>query len=197
MTNKPSALTTLDHLNHYYWLKCELIAYCKNHQLPTQGSKVSLIERIKVYLTTGQCVAHKPIKNNKARDSHHHLTNETLVINYHNDTATREFFVEKLGTSFKFNQYLRQFTNPLNIITNMTYGDLVVGWRSFEDNKACSSTNHVIAPQFEYNQFIKDYFLNESSATLASAISAWKKLTTNRGPRTYKAFKALARHHTD
>ena len=186
MTNKPFEITSSDDLQNYYWMKSDLIMFCKKHGLPTQGAKSDLIERIGVYLSTGHRMSYKLINKQGERDSLKCITKNTFVKNYNNDAKTRRFFVEHLGEKFKFNSYLRQFTDPGNIQPNMTYGDIVDGWISFEKNRKNSSENYVIPPQFEYNQFIKDYFKYEKGATLNMAISAWKTLISKRGPRTYK-----------
>ncbi len=189
MTNKPFEITLSDDLRNYYWMKSDLMMFCKKHALPTQGAKSDLIERIEAYLSTGHRMSYKSIKKQGGRDSLRFITKNTPVKNYNNDAETRSFFVEHLGEKFKFNAYLRQFTNNNNIRPNMTYGDLIAGWISFENSRKNSSENHVIPPQFEYNQFIKDYFKHEKKATLNMAISAWKTVISKKGSRTYEQFK--------
>jgi hypothetical protein len=189
MANRPAKITSIDNLQNYYWKKSDLIRFCKNHLLPTQGAKSDLIERIGLYLSTGNLATYKAINKQGKKDSSNCITKYTVVKNYNNDAETRKFFIEHLGATFKFNAYLRQFSDPSNIRPNMTYGDLIDGWISFENNRKKPSEKHVIASQFEYNQFMRDYFTYEKGATLAAAISAWKTLVSKRGPRTYKQFK--------
>lgn len=170
-------------------MKSNLIAFCKQHGLQPQGSKFDLIERIKTYLSTGHRMAYKPISKPVEKDSAKAITKNTLVKNYYNDSETRKFFIELIGKKFKFNAYLRQFTDPVNILPNMTYGDLIERWVAFENSRKNLHGNHAISPQFEYNQFIKDYFEHNKGATLGTAISAWKTLISKKGPRTYEQFK--------
>lgn len=188
MTDKPAKITSISDLYDYYWMKSDLIKFCRNHDLSLQGAKLDLIKRIEFYLSSGQRIVSKPISKGK-KDSLSHIAKNTLVKNYNNDAETRKFFIKHLGDKFKFNAYLRQFTNPDNIQPGMTYGDLIDGWIEFERNKSNSNGSHLIPPQFEYNQFIKDYFKNEKGATLKTAISAWKMIISKKGPRTYKQFK--------
>ncbi len=75
----------------------------------------------------------------------------------------------------------------------MTYGELIEGWVSYENSRKNSAANHIIQPQFEYNQFVKDYFKYEKGATLNKAISAWKILISKKGSRTYEQFKKMQR----
>lgn len=189
MTDRPFEIISLDDLQNYYWTKSDLMQFCKNHGLSIQGAKSDLIKKIEIYLTNGNRINYVPVKKQKEKDSLNQITKNTLVKNYNNDAETRKFFVEHLGKKFKFNAYLRQFTNPSNIDLNMTYDDLVNGWISFEKSRKSLSKKNIIPSQFEYNQFIKDYFSNEKSATLKSAISAWKILVSKKGPRTYEQFK--------
>jgi SAP domain-containing new25 len=188
MPNKPSVISSPDDVQNYYWMKTDLIAFCKQHGLQTQGAKFDLMERIKTYLSTGHRIAYQAIKKPTEKDSSKSITENTLVKNYSNDAETRSFFVENIGKKFKFNAYLRQFTNPGNILPNMTYGDLIEGWISFEAEKN-SNKNHAIPLQFEYNRFIKDFFAHEKDSTLEMAISAWKTLSSKKGQRTYEQFK--------
>jgi hypothetical protein len=189
MTDKPSTISTPDDLQHYYWKKGDLISFCKSHLLPTQGAKADLTERIRIYLSTGDRISYQTRKKQKMRDSSTTLTKNTMVKNYNNDAETRKFFVEHLGKKFKFNEYLRQFTKAEKIQPNMTYGDLIDGWIAFENTR--KDLNATIAPQFEYNQFIRDFFAHEKGATLAKAISGWKAIINKKGPRTYKFFKDM------
>lgn len=189
MINKPTSITLSDDLQNYYWVKSDLIAFCKQHGLPTQGAKFDLVERIRTYLSTGHRMHSKRISKAVDKDSLKCITKNTPIKNYNNDAETRRFFVKHIGEKFKFNAYLRQFTDPANILPNMTYNDLIEGWISFEKNRKNPNKNQIIAPQFEYNQFIRDYFNNEKGATLSAAISAWKTLVSKKGPCTYKQFK--------
>jgi hypothetical protein len=49
MNDKPSKITTSDDLLNYYWEKSDLILFCKNHRLPTQGAKAENIQRNMTY----------------------------------------------------------------------------------------------------------------------------------------------------
>lgn len=187
-TLRGTAINSIEDLQEFYWKKSELIAFCKKNSLPTNGVKSDIISRIKDFLETGNITSN--ISNNshkvKLRDSASELTVNTPVINYFNDAITRQFFISKIGNNFKFNSYLRQFTKKENITPGMTYGDLVDGWYSYEKHQ--KSTDKQIPKQFEYNQFIKDYFNNQTNGTLEQAIEAWKYTKVRKGPNTYKQY---------
>ncbi len=186
---KPSKIKTLNDLHDFYWLKSILIKFCSEHQLSIQGSKFDLIKRIEIFLSTGISENYKSIKKSENRDSIHTITRNTRVINYNNDALTRNFFVSEVGLKFKFNDYLRQFTRNENITPGLTYGELVKGWIIFENNKKSNTDSNGVSKQFEYNQFIKDYFNNEKNGTLKKAIAVWKSVISYNGPNTYSYFK--------
>lgn len=118
------------------------------------------------------------------------------MVNYKNDAKTRDFFVSQIGAHFHFTSYLRQFTNTDNITPNLTYGDLVDGWLEEEAKNKGFPDNKKIGEQFEYNQFIRDFFANEKEKSLTDAIKAWKLVTSVEGENTYRAFKYKKLHMT-
>ncbi len=188
-TIRPPSITTTSELNEFYWLKTELIECCQKHKLSAHGAKSDLTRRILTFLTTGTKTKHLSVKKTGRKDSLNQITKQTLVSNYNNDAKTRSFFVSQLGNKFKFNSYLRQFSNEANIKPKMTYGDLVDGWILFEEKRRNAKTRKIIPKQFEHNQFIKDYFSNEENGTLKKAINAWKFIKSRNGPNTYVQFK--------
>ena len=120
MEQKPKLTQSisLGAFKNHYWLKIELIAFCKDNDLSTAGSKQEISHRIETFITTGRKI--KPLLNSSphARDSLLPITFDTPVVNYKNDAATRQFFVEHIGQHFRFDAFLRQFTNK-NIITKV------------------------------------------------------------------------------
>jgi hypothetical protein len=53
-----------------------------------------------------------------------------------------------------------------------------------------------IGKQFEYNQFTRDFFLNEKGKSQADAIQAWKIVKTQPGPKTYEHYRILCQRET-
>lgn len=181
---------SLTDFKNQYWLKLELVSFCKNNQLSTYGSKSELIQRIEAFITTGckiKLIISKPVT---LRDSQQSIKVDTPVINYKNDAATRKFFIEQIGKHFRFNAYLRQFTNKNNITIGLTYGDLVDGWLDEESKQNDPNYQSIIDKQFEYNQFTRDFFANEKGKSQSDAIQAWKFLKTLSGKKTYAHYKS-------
>ncbi|HEX4044071.1 MAG TPA: DUF6434 domain-containing protein [Gammaproteobacteria bacterium] len=194
MERKPNLnkIISIDHFKNWYWLKVELINFCKKHDLSTVGSKQELVQRITLFLITGNKI--EPTSASKAnghRDSQQFITRNTLVANYKNDAATRKFFIDQIGKHFRFDAYLRQFTNKNNITKKLTYGDLVDGWLIEESRRKDPAYQSNIGKQFEYNQFIRDFFANEKGKSRSDAIKAWEIIKTAPGCKTYIHYKSI------
>ena len=194
INHKPLKISNSNDLHDYYWLKTELVEFCLNNKISASGSKCDLINRIDIFFSAAGIIPASTVrKNHSVKDSQNKITVSTLVKNYSNDAKTRAFFEDHIGDTFKFNAFLRQFTKKENIKEGMTYGDLVKGWQDFENAKKHSKAIKNIPKQFEYNQFIQDYFKNEKNTTFKKAVLAWQVIKQQKGARTYKAYKKFVR----
>lgn len=183
-----------DFKNHY-WLRTELAKFCKANGLSTVGLKQELVLRIEAFIITGYKIKPK-INKPVARDSYQPIKINTFVKNYNNDAVTRQFFVKHIGGHFHFNAYLRQFTNKNNIMPGLTYGDLVKGWLTEESKRANPHYKSSIDKQFEYNQFVREFFANEKGKSHADVIKAWKIVKALYGEKTYAHYKATLSKHS-
>jgi len=176
----------------FYWEKKELLAFCVENKIPAQGTKLELSDRVEYFLNTGaiQPVRDK-IKGAWSRASAKAITLETPVINYKSDLVTKEFFVAQLGAKFKFNNYLRQFAKTPNMDGSLTYGDLAQGYLSFEANKKSAPQKALIAKQFQFNQFQRDFYACEKGKTRQQFLDAWKLVRSIAGPATYDQYLSI------
>lgn len=129
--------------------------------------------------------------NNKAGDSDKPIACNTHVIKFKCDAATRNFFVKQVGHRFHFTDYLRQFIQSKNMSDKITYGDLVKGWLAEESRRKNPNYKNIIGGQFKYNQFIRDFFLNEKGKTIRGAIKAWKMVRKVNGQETYCYYQSI------
>jgi hypothetical protein len=180
-----------DVFKNHYWLKVELIVFCKDNDLSTAGSKQEITHRIETFITTGRKIKPTPNSSANNRDSLQPITFDTPVVNYKNDATTRQFFVEHIGQHFRFDTFLRQFTNKNNITKGLTYGDLINGWLAEELKRNAPHYKSNIGEQFEYNQFTRDFFANEKEKSRSDAISAWKLMKATPGAKTYAHYKSI------
>lgn len=192
--SRPELNSALSHkfFMNFYWLKQELIKFCRNNKLLTTGSKIELTERIYQFLKTGNRITQTIKSASKALDSINGLKLDTPVINYKNDTITRQFFKKHIGNHFHFNSYLRKFTNK-KPIEKITYGDLINGWIAEEARKKAPNYKANIDKQFQYNQFIHDFFINEEHKTLQDAIKAWNLVKAVSGNSTYEHYRSITK----
>lgn len=174
----------------FYWLKQELIEFCRKNQLLMTGSKNELTERISHFLKTGKQNNHVSKQSSNGLDSDNDLTFDTPVINYKNDAKTGQFFKKHIGQHFHFNAYLRQFAKE-RPLEKLTYGDLIKGWIVAESLKKDPNYKTTIDKQFQYNQFIRDFFTHEKGKTQLEAINAWHLVKAKPGPCTYEYYKWL------
>ena len=161
----------------YYYLKAELIDFCRSQNLSTKGSKLEITNRIIVYLDTG---SHQmPIAKKKPIKIHEDITLDTIIEkNFVCSQKHRAFFQQHIGQSFSFHV---AFQNWLKTNAGKTYRDAIDAYHQLLAFKKKQKTN--IDPQFEYNTYIRDFFANNKGKTLDDAILCWK----------YK--KSLPGHH--
>ena len=156
----------------YYWLKADLIVFCRENGLPTTGSKGQLTERIKIYLHTGQIV--KPKRSSRARVAKKMPTTFTLETligdNWRCSQELRAFFEAEIGPTFHFNKFMRDFIRRDGC--GQSLQTAIDGWQ-LEKQKPKGTSQ--IEPQFEYNRHMRDYFLQNKGATREEAIRAWKE----------------------
>lgn len=162
-----------------YWLKEELVVFCRNHNIMTSGSKLQLTQRIRRFLMNLPLdEVTTPIKKLKANKDE--LTLENLISkNYSNDELHRAFFIRVIGKNFKFNV---QFMNWIKKNKGKsTYSDAVNIWLKI-DKERKSGKKNVIGKQFEYNRYMRAFFNANPTFSRADCIKCWnykKKIPGN------------------
>jgi hypothetical protein len=191
-----NSTTNVKIFKKFYWTKQELIAFCKSNRLQVKGGKIELSHRIESFLATGK-IEKSPLKIRRQGkwDSEQRITRKTPVVNYKNDTKTKLFFVEAIGSHFHFNAYLRQFSKIPNINCNLTYGDLVDGWRKSEADKKSLKLKPLIEKQFQFNQFQRDFYAAEKGKTRKQMIEAWKMVRSVPGAATYAHYLLVIKNY--
>lgn len=167
----------------YYWLKEELVKFCKDYKLPTSGSKEEITQRIYEYLKTGEIL--KPSKKYHSKSSSEiiPLTLDTLIPEgYKNDERHRAFFKKEIGGHFKFNV---PFMNWMKSHAGKTYSDAVNEWNSiYEEKKQGKKTK--ISSQFQYNQYTRDFYSANPDAKRDDVITCWKYKRSLPGHNRYE-----------
>ncbi|MFT8870737.1 MAG: DUF6434 domain-containing protein [Sporolactobacillus sp.] len=171
---------------NYYWLKNELQTFCRQHGLRISGSKVEISNRIELFLTTGQ-----PIQSGTKRaprpvdPAKNTLSLETVIApNHRCSQEEREFFKTVINPTFHFSTFIQNFFKN-NV--GKTYQDVVNAWFEEEERKKDPAYQTSIALQFEYNQFVRDFYRDPQNKgkSLQEAVRAWKLIKSLPGSNKY------------
>lgn len=183
MSTKPILNNQLNYeeFEKYYYLKEELIRFCKLNNLPSQGSKIELTKTISYFLKTKQ-ILKNPVKHNKKKTAISALTKNTIIEpNFVCSEVHRAFFKQEIGTQFSFNV---QFQKWLKLNPGKTYADAIIAYNEIiVKNK---TTKNAIDKQFEYNTYIRDFFADNKGKTLSQAICCWNYKKTLPGKHSYE-----------
>jgi hypothetical protein len=169
----------------FYWLKEELIAFCKATGINTSGGKQELAKRIAIYLQTGEIVKmvykQKNISNFDWNKSTITL-NTVITDNYKNTENVRAFMTKEIGKYFRFNVEFLKWTKQ-NV--GKTMRDAVAEWKRIYTLKHDKNYKTEIEPQFEYNTYIRHFLADNPDKTLKEAIFHWNLKRSQRGNVAY------------
>lgn len=161
----------------YYYLKEELVNFCKEYGLQTTGSKIDLTNRISKFLETGEKEEKEYIKKhvikNIALDS---IIEENITFS----EDLRKFYKENIGKSFSFNVL---FQNWLKENSGKTYKESIDAYYKILEEK--KNNKKQIDKQFEYNTYIRDFFNDNKNLSLNDAIKCWKYKKSLKGNNKY------------
>ncbi len=165
---------------NYYYLKEELVEFCRENHLPTSGGKVELTERIATFLNTGEVI--KPESKAKKVTTVGEITEDILIEeNFVCSEKHRAFFKEKIGKGFSFNILFQRW---LKANAGKTYRDAIEAYYKILEEKKNGRT--VIDKQFEYNTYIRDFFDDNKDKSLDDAIACWKYMKSLAGHNRYE-----------
>lgn len=182
MSERPDLDNNLDSktFKEYYYLKEELIDFCKKNGLQTTGGKVELTERIATFLDTGK----KTYKNHTTRRTKivDEITLNTIIEeNFVCSEKHRKFYKEHIGNSFSFNVAFQKW---LKSNDGKTYQDSIDAYYQILEDKKKNKTT--IDKQFEYNTYIRDFFKCNKDKSLDEAIKCWKYKKNIKGHNKYE-----------
>ena len=181
MSQRPDLSKELDGaaFRSFYYLKQELVDFCRENGLPASGGKIELTDRIAYFLDTGKVLAasvgRRPTVNVGT------ITEDTVIEqNIVCSEKHRAFFREKIGKGFSFNV---QFQKWLKANSGKTYGDAMKAYYRILEEKKQGQT---IDRQFEYNTYIRDFFKDNQGRSLEEAIACWKYKKSLPGHNRYE-----------
>lgn len=174
----------------FYYLKEELVEFCRKNGLPTSGGKIEITERIAHFLDTREIIAKKSAPRKKACVGD--ITKETVIEkDFVCSEKHRAFFKEQIGSSFSFNVMFQKW---LKENAGKTYRDAIDAYYQILENKKKGRTK--IDRQFEYNTYIRDFFEDNKGKTLEDAIKCWKYKKELKGHNRYETTDLTALKQT-
>ncbi len=171
MSERPKLNKELDGttFRSFYYLKQELVDFCRENGLPVSGGKIELTDRITYFLDTGKVLSASSVKK-KANKNIGTITENTIIEeNIVCSEKHRAFFLEKIGKGFSFNVLFQKW---LKANAGKTYADAIQAYYRILDEKKQGKTT--IGRQFEYNTYIRDFFEDNQGRSLEEAIACWK-----------------------
>ena len=175
--------TTPEQFTDFYWLKEELLIFCKENNIPASGSKNELTGRIYEYLKTGMVIILYQNRQKKSSIAEVPPALDSIIpegCKY--DEKLRTFFKAQIGEHFKFNV---PFMNWMKDNAGKTYGDAISEWYKIEIEKK-NGKRMEIASQFEYNQYTRDFFEANLQLKREDAVKCWKHKKSLPGHNRYE-----------
>ena len=116
MTERPVLDKNLDSktFRDFYYLKEELVDFCRKNGLPVSGGKLQITDRIACFLDTGEIQAPSKVKRKVMTVSD--ISEDTIIeVDFICSEKHRAFFKEKkkgktqIDKQFEYNTYIRAF----------------------------------------------------------------------------------------
>jgi hypothetical protein len=179
-----NSISTAD-FKDFYWLKEELVAFCKSNGISTTGGKQELADKIIVYLQTGKIVKTIPKEKTKSKFDWNNaeIDLETAITdNYKNSENVRAFMKRKIGSHFHFNTALMKWTKQ-NV--GKTMREAIAEWKRLNELEKDKNYQTTISSQFEYNAYIRDFLADNKDKKMTEAVKCWQLKRNQRGNNVY------------
>ena len=174
-----SRLSSKEFLEFYY-LKEELVRFCRKNGLPASGGKQELTERIAFFLDTGKIKAPGTARTRKQNITE--ITKDSIIESgFVCSELHRAFFKKEIGDSFSFNVAFQKW---LKSNAGKSYADAIIAYKEIKAAKKTEKTS--IDSQFEYNTYVRDFFEDNKGASLKDAIKCWKYKKSLKGHNRYE-----------
>ena len=188
MANRPKNSKQLDYrtFRSYYYLKEELVDFCRENGLPVSGAKTELTDRIAYFLETGEILPPAFI-GKKASNTGPIRKDMKIESDFVCSQRHRAFFKEHIGKSFSFNV---NFQKWLKSNAGKTYQEAISAYGQILKEKKKGKTE--IDQQFEYNTYIRAFFTANKGKSLEEAIRCWNYKKQLPGHNRYEKSDLLA-----
>lgn len=175
----------IEDFKDFYWLKGELVSFCKEIGINSSDGKIDIADRISRYLKTGKIENKNPNKDRKIKKSIQKTPeniNEIIPDNYTSSQLFREYFESIIGQHFHFTAYMAKYIKDHS---GITFKEYINEWCAEYERKKNKNYKPEIMKSCEYNQYIRDFFKDNPDKTRAEAIKYWKIKKSLRGDNVY------------
>ena len=188
MNDRPALDRNLDSktFRDFYYLKEELVNFCRENGLPVSGGKIEITDRIAYFLDTGK-VRSAPKARKKAATIDNISEDTIIETDFVCSEKHRAFFREHIGSGFSFNVVFQKW---LKNNTGKTYKEAIEAYYQIIEDKKKGKTK--IDKQFEYNTYIRDFFADNQGKSLEEAIKCWKYKKQLQGHNRYERSDLIA-----
>lgn len=188
MSERPILNKELDSktFRDFYYLKEELVDFCRKNNLPVSGGKIEITERIANFLDTGEVQAVSAVKK-KARPLSNITEKTKIEAAFVCSEKHRAFFKEHIGNGFSFNVAFQKW---LKSNAGKTYKEAIEAYYKILEDRIKGRTK--IDKQFEYNNYIRDFFADNQGKSLEEAIKCWKYKKQLKGHNRYEKSDLMA-----
>lgn len=182
MTERPNLDKRLDSktFRDFYYLKEELVDFCRKNGLPASGGKIEIADRIAHFLDTGKVLS-SPTAKKQTIVSRSIDEQTEIEPNFVCSERHRAFFKAHIGSGFSFNVAFQKW---LKSNAGKTYGEAIAAYHQILKDKKKEKTT--IDKQFEYNTYIRDFFADNKGKSLEDAIMCWKYKKQLKGHNRYE-----------
>jgi hypothetical protein len=173
--NRPMLSTQLspEEFASWYWLKQELVDFCRCEHIVSSGLKRDIEVRIKNYLAGAQLIPEDRPRRRSGRMPAEFTLNTVIGSGWRCGPALGRFLKGVLGNGFRFNAEMREFIHRGE---GKTLPDAAICYvRSIGPDREKRQI-----PQLEYNRHFREYFKEHPEASREEAILAWWALRNRR-----------------
>jgi SAP domain-containing new25 len=150
----------------WYWLKEELIAFCRFARIPASGPKPELTVRIAAHLA-GQALSTSPRPSRNAQMPTEFTLETTIGQGWRCSLPLGVFLRAHCGRTFRFNAAVRKFVHT------QVGRSLAEAVECYRLSVAPDSPQTEIAPQLEYNRHTREFYANNPGASRQQVLEAW------------------------
>ncbi|MGN1138823.1 MAG: DUF6434 domain-containing protein [Ruminococcus sp.] len=188
MVERPALDKNLDSktFRNFYYLKEELVEFCRKNNLPVSGGKLEIADRIAHFLDTGEVLS-APATRKKSKAISDISLDTKIEHDFVCSENHRAFFKKYIGDRFSFNVAFQKW---LKSNAGKTYRDAIIAYSQILEEKKNKKTT--IDKQFEYNTYIRDFFADNQGKTLNEAVLCWKYKKQLQGHNRYEKSDLVA-----